>query len=278
MNQNQLSFRQRVYNFFEHPKTIPAYLAQAIIISLIILSTIEFGIELFNYHFFETHRSIFHSIEVIMVVVFTVEYIIRFWAAPNRWKFFINFYSIIDLLAILPFYFLALNISFLRSAMILRVLRTLRLLRLAKIMKYSSGLTITHILQENIIKNLIVVIALVSTVHPIREFVGQVDSSFFADIMLAASILAVAAMFGAFGLNYESINPHKTFDRILTHVTSAALLFPIGVMFLIVQELLTTELNFFPTVMVAAIWFVYLAIVLWDFWNVKRVEEKIQTH
>jgi voltage-gated potassium channel len=61
------------------------------------------------------------------VAIFTIEYLLRIYAAENRAKFVFSFYGIVDLLAILPFY--------LASAVDLRTLRLLRMFRLIRILK-----------------------------------------------------------------------------------------------------------------------------------------------
>lgn len=65
--------------------------------------------------------------EVVVTVIFTVEYIVRVILAEKRIKFIFSFYGLIDLIAILPFY--------LTFAVDLRTLRIIRLLRLARILK-----------------------------------------------------------------------------------------------------------------------------------------------
>lgn len=89
--------------------------------------------------------------EIVSVVVFTVEYLARLWSCTvdprfqgrirGRTRHAIHAMSIVDLLAILPFYLPFLGID-LRS---LRVLRLLRILRVAKVGRYYSSL--------NLIKN-----------------------------------------------------------------------------------------------------------------------------
>ncbi len=73
--------------------------------------------------------------EMVVVAIFSLEYLYRLYVAEKRWTFIFSFYGIIDLLAILPFY-LATAID-LRS---LRLIRLLRLLRLLKLVRYNQAL------------------------------------------------------------------------------------------------------------------------------------------
>ncbi len=93
--------------------------------------------------------------EIVSVIIFTVEYAARLWSctvAPEysgrirgRVRLAMRAMSIIDLLAILPFYLPFLGID-LRS---LRVLRLLRILRVAKVGRYYSSLNlIKHVFQS----------------------------------------------------------------------------------------------------------------------------------
>ena len=68
--------------------------------------------------------------EIVVVAIFTAEYLLRLWVAERRWRFATSMQGIIDLLAILPFY-LAFAID-LRAVRLLRVFRLLRLLKLAR--------------------------------------------------------------------------------------------------------------------------------------------------
>ena len=102
----------------------------------------------------ETYADFFYKFELISVVIFTAEYLIRLWACvtserfqgiiKGRLKFACQFMSIIDLLAILPFYlpFTGIDLRY------LRMLRLFRILRVAKLGRYYSSL--------QLIKNVIV--------------------------------------------------------------------------------------------------------------------------
>ncbi|MBD2454439.1 ion transporter [Nostoc sp. FACHB-87] len=65
-------------------------------------------------------------IDTAILVIFAVEYIIRLWSAENKLKYIFSFYAILDLMAILPFFLGAVDISFIR---LLRWFRILRLIR-----------------------------------------------------------------------------------------------------------------------------------------------------
>lgn len=88
------------------------------------------------------------GIELVSVIIFTIEYLLRLWTAtylhPDkkplkaRLKYMVSFMAIIDLLAILPFYIPFIIPMDLR---VLRTLRVVRLLRLFKVNRYTDALT-----------------------------------------------------------------------------------------------------------------------------------------
>ena len=101
---------------------------------LIILSLISFSLETLP-DLDEEFIKFLRIFEVITVIIFTVEYLLRLFVAKKKLKFVFSFYGIVDLMAILPFY-LAFGID-LRS---LRILRLFRLFRIFKILRYSKAI------------------------------------------------------------------------------------------------------------------------------------------
>jgi voltage-gated potassium channel len=91
-------------------------------------------------------HSLFLGVEYLAVALFTIEYLLRFWSAPDhtpyserspmraRLAFITSGSAIVDLLTILPVY-----ISFFFAAD-LRVFIILRLLRFFKLARYSAGI------------------------------------------------------------------------------------------------------------------------------------------
>ena len=88
---------------------------------------------------YEPYKQSFHLFDIFSVAVFSIEFVIRFYLAPEdeefkgrknaRWGFLSSPFAIIDLLAILPFYLQAF------IPVDLRILRFLRLLRILKLFR-----------------------------------------------------------------------------------------------------------------------------------------------
>lgn len=100
--------------------------------------------------------ELFYYLELIIVIIFSIEYLLRVWSAVEesqyrkpilgRLKYMRSILSIIDLMAILPFYIPRLISSDLRF---LRGIRLIRLLRVLKLGEYSKGFkTITTVLHK----------------------------------------------------------------------------------------------------------------------------------
>lgn len=139
--------RQFVYNNLhnEDYETLFSRCINYFLILLIIGNVVAVLLESINpiykaYHFY------FNFFENFSIIVFTTEYILRFWSVveknplesetKQRWKYITSGAAIIDLLAILPAY---LNFF---VHIDLRFLRVLRLLRLLKLTRYFVSLQI----------------------------------------------------------------------------------------------------------------------------------------
>jgi voltage-gated potassium channel len=102
--------------------------------ALILLSIITFSIETIPNLKPQT-KTILQSIELICVIVFTIEYVLRIYVANSKLKFIFSFFGLIDFLAILPFY-----LSFGVDLRSLRALRFLRLFRVLKLVRYNKAM------------------------------------------------------------------------------------------------------------------------------------------
>ena len=101
---------------------------------LIILSLISFSLETIPSLSPELVK-ILNKFELISIMIFTFEYLVRIFVADKKLSYIFSFYGFIDFIAIAPFY-LSGTID-LRS---LRIVRILRILRLFKLFRFNESL------------------------------------------------------------------------------------------------------------------------------------------
>lgn len=114
-------------------------------------------------------KSIFTTLEIFSVAVFTVEYLLRLWIAPldaryakpftGRLRYALTPIAIIDLLAILPAY---LPLLFPFDLRILRFLRTFRLFRLLKMNRYAESLSMMDDVVRSKKEELLLIVLMIS--------------------------------------------------------------------------------------------------------------------
>jgi voltage-gated potassium channel len=149
-------WRRQVHDILEvggdaHPA---GRIVNAVIVVLIFLNAIAFAAETVD-DLAARYGRVFDAFNVFSVAVFSIEYLLRLWSAVEipvlsrlpRWRARLRFAArpimIIDLMAVLPFYF-----SWL-IPIDLRMLRVLRLFRLLMLVRYSTALqTLGRVIQD----------------------------------------------------------------------------------------------------------------------------------
>jgi len=131
------SLKERIDFYFKDVDTFPGRMTDFSIIVFILLVSVIYVV--LTYPVSEQLRTILFGIETIIMVFFTIEYVLRFYVAEEKIKHTLSIYSLIDLVVILPFVFGFIELGFLR---IFRVFRILRLIRFMK-SKYLFG-RLTH--------------------------------------------------------------------------------------------------------------------------------------
>lgn len=127
--------KHKIHNILEHN----GYFNLALV-SLIILNVFAITLESIS-HIKDSYGAFFDWFEKISVVIFTVEYILRVWSCHEEKRtFIIQPLSIIDILAILPFYVELFIHASLLDLRFLRIVRLFRFLRVLKIARYSESL------------------------------------------------------------------------------------------------------------------------------------------
>ncbi len=144
------NIKRRIYEIIEkaNPGDKASNLFDWFIIWLILLSICFIIIESFDFKN-EKILALLNIFEIVSVIIFTIEYLLRVWTADlankkkspfrSRFEYMVSFYGLIDFFAILPFYlpiFIAVDLRF------IRILRLFRIFRLLKINRYSNSISL----------------------------------------------------------------------------------------------------------------------------------------
>ncbi|MBO4609712.1 MAG: ion transporter [Lachnospiraceae bacterium] len=129
-------FRKRIFEIIQigSRSDIPSFLFDALLITIVILNIMSLILESFEQLSFMS--GVFNVIDIVSIIFFLIEYVLRISTAdylyPEEkkevavWKFVSSLDGVIELLTILPFYYLS-------GFVVFRLLRVARILRLFKI-------------------------------------------------------------------------------------------------------------------------------------------------
>ncbi len=221
-----MNLKQRIYNIIrdDDENDLLSNIFDGIIITLIIINITTVIADTFNLT--ETVKQIFDIVETVSVLIFTIEYILRVWTADliygnfkpfkARLKYIFSFMSIIDLLAILPFYlpfFISIDLR------VLRALRIVRLFRVFKANRYTSALTTiaavlkkkkTQLLSSIFVCLLLMIIAAVLMYNVENEAQPNVFSNAFSALWWAVATFTT--------VGYGDIYPITTLGKIFSAI------------------------------------------------------------
>ncbi|MCL6582193.1 MAG: ion transporter [bacterium] len=86
-------------------------------------------------------EGFFHWSELIIVGLFTIEYLINILVAEDKLGYIFGLWGLIDLIAILPSYFHLMDLRGIKMARTLRIVRFLRTIRMMRILKLAKNTT-----------------------------------------------------------------------------------------------------------------------------------------
>jgi len=127
--------KERLKVIIEREETTAGRIFNLFIMGLILLSVVSLSVETLP----DLDQNFLRALiifEVVVVIIFSIEYLLRIYVADSKLNYIFSFYGIIDLLAIVPFYVTA-GID-LRS---IRIFRLLRVFRILKFSRYSKAAT-----------------------------------------------------------------------------------------------------------------------------------------
>ncbi|WP_109434069.1 MULTISPECIES: ion transporter [Aquimarina] len=180
---NYKRFKKRSYEILEKgaPDDKWSRRVDLFIISLIFLNVVAVVLESVN-SLKKDYQSVFDTIEIFSICVFTVEYVFRIWSITEkkehskpvmgRLKYLFSFYSIIDLIAVVPAY-IPLLITV--DSRVIRGVRLVRLFRILKLSRYNRAFshirTVIRSKKEELIISLFAVLTLLVVSSSLMYFV-----------------------------------------------------------------------------------------------------------
>lgn len=213
--------KKQLYLIFENPRKhkygllIQAFIFANIFVSIVVM-------------FLETEKDlseyfdIFNTINIINIIIFTVEYILRVYAIGfnqkvKRIRYMSRPMMLIDLIAILPFYlsFFNMDLGFLRA---LRILRIFKLFRLAKFAEF-DGL-ILSLLKDKKEEFIFIVIALLVLVITITPLVYYFEKDAQPEVFTSMGTTMWWAIITFTTVGYGDMYPVTLMGRILTTFVS----------------------------------------------------------
>lgn len=201
-----MEIKQKVTSYLEDIQTPTGLIINLIIIGLICLSLAIFVIQ--TYAIPESIRIWLNDIDFAILIIFALEYIIRFWCAKAKIKFIFSFFSLIDLLSIIPLFIGLVDIRFL---LVFRWFRLLRLIRFLDV-----GVSVFRIKREDAIVVARIFLILISTVFCysglIYQIEHQVNPNVFDDFFDALYFSVVTMTTVGFG----DVIPLSEFGRLVT--------------------------------------------------------------
>ena len=190
------------------------------IYSIIFLTVIDHGLQtmpsMAKYH------DILERWEIVPIVVFSLEYILRIYSSPKRLGFIFSFWGLVDLLAIIPYY-LGLPAD----------LREIRVLRFLSLLKYEpAALNISkafnRIKKELIIFSLLAIFMLYVSAVGIYHFENPVQPENFTDIFHSMWWAVATLTTVGYGDIYPVTDGGKIFSSLVVFIGLGVVAVPAG--------------------------------------------------
>ena len=136
--------RTSLYEVVNQTDRLAGRIFDRVVVSLILLSILIVSLETLP-NLPALWQLKFAYVETTLTVLFTLEYALRVFVAPKRTQYIFRFYGLVDLLAVVPFYFSAgVDLLALRAFRLLKLVRyTSAVVVFSKAMKFAKGQLLT---------------------------------------------------------------------------------------------------------------------------------------
>lgn len=175
-------------------------------------------------------RHLLSIFETCFAVMFAVEYLLRLYSAPNRWKYVFSFYGMVDFVAVVP----ALIGN--HHSVILRLFRLIAVIRLMKLLRYAKDV---QVLLISLKQSLGILGAIATAILLMATFVGNLVYALEPQNFASAFEGLWWSLVTMSTVGYGDFVPHSLGGRI---VAGFCMLVGIG-MFAIITGIITTKID-----------------------------------
>ena len=212
--------RKRIHFYLNDKNNKLARAIDIFIYSIIFITVIDHGLQTMDsmaeYHFF------LESWETIPIVLFSIEYLLRVYSAPNRLKFLFSIWGLVDIIALIPYY-LGLPAD-------LREIRVLRFLSLLKYEPASKNISVAfnRIKKELIIFSILAIFILYVSAVGIYHFENPAQPDKFPDIFHSMWWAVATLTTVGYGDVFPITNGGKIFASLVVYVGLGLIALPAG--------------------------------------------------
>lgn len=200
-----MSLREQIAFHLEDIETPLGRGINLLIAGLVLISSAIFVIE--TYQISPSLRQQLDVFENGILFIFVIEYLLRFWFAKQRFQHLFSLYSLIDLVAILPFLLGTADVGFLRLLRWFRILKLIRFIDRKTIFGYVSGED--SALFARILFTLFSIIFVYSgLIYQVEHPINETFRTFLDAVYFSISTITTAG--------FGDITPHSQLGRFLT--------------------------------------------------------------
>ena len=212
--------REKIHFYLNDKNNKLARAIDIFIYSIIFITVIDHGLQTMDS--MAEYHSYLESWETIPIVLFSIEYLLRVYSAPNRLKFLFSFWGLVDIIALIPYY-LGLPAD-------LREIRVLRFLSLLKYEPASKNISVAfnRIKKELIIFSILAVFILYISAVGIYHFENPAQPDKFPDIFHSMWWAVATLTTVGYGDVFPITNGGKIFASLVVYVGLGLIALPAG--------------------------------------------------
>ena len=212
--------REKIHFYLNDLKNKYAIAIDVLIYGIIFIDVIDHGLQ--TMESMKPYHEILKYWDIVPLVVFSIEYVLRVYSSPKRFKFIFSFWGIVDFIALLPFYFGAPP-----------ALREIRFIRFLSLLKYEPSAihlydSFNKIKRELFIFSLITMFLLYISAVGIYYFENPVQPEAFKDIFhcLWWSVATLTTV--GYGDMYPVTDGGKVFSTFIIFISLGLIAVPAG--------------------------------------------------